>query len=216
MSLAGQLRQGLAGLGLGLSDAIQAKLLAYIALLKKWNATYNLTAIRDEKDMVTQHLLDSLSLLPALEKSMLEKSAVATRRWADVGSGAGLPGIPLAIARPDFDVTLVEAVEKKSAFQRQAKIELGLTNVAIHGGRVEDMAGGAFDAVVSRAFADLADFIRLAGHLPAPGGRLYAMKGQAPEEEMKRLPPGWTVRDCLRLSVPGLDAQRHLIVLERA
>lgn len=210
MSLADQLQEGLAALGLELSAATQSMLLAYVALLKKWNATYNLTAIRDEKDMVTQHLLDSLSLLPALEKS-----ALAGRRWADVGSGAGLPGIPLAIARPDFDMTLVEAVEKKSAFQRQAKIELGLTNVAIHGGRVEDMAGGSFDAVVSRAFADLADFIRLAGHLPAPGGRLYAMKGQAPEEEMNRLPQGWTVRDCLRLCVPGLDAQRHLIVLER-
>ncbi len=224
MSLAGQLQEGLAALGLDLSAATQAKLLAYVALLKKWNATYNLTAIRDEKDMVTQHLLDSLSLLPALEKlcevvspggTMLENSALVTRRWADVGSGAGLPGIPLAIARPDLDMTLVEAVEKKSAFQRQAKIELGLANVAVHGGRVEDMAGGAFDAVVSRAFADLADFVRLAGHLPAPGGRLYAMKGQAPEEEMNRLPQGWMVRDCLRLSVPGLDAQRHLIVLER-
>lgn len=210
MSLADQLQEGLAALGLELSAATQSMLLRYVALLKKWSATYNLTAIRDEKDMVTQHLLDSLSLLPALENS-----ALVTRRWADVGSGAGLPGIPLAIARPDFDMTLVEAVEKKSAFQRQAKIELGLTNVAIHGGRVEDMAGGSFDAVVSRAFSDLADFIRLAGHLPAPGGRLYAMKGQAPEEEMNRLPQGWMVRDCLRLSVPGLDAQRHLIVLER-
>lgn len=210
MSLTDQLQEGLAALGLELSAATQSMLLRYVALLKKWNATYNLTAIRDEKDMVTQHLLDSLSLLPALENS-----ALVTRRWADVGSGAGLPGIPLAIARPDFDMTLVEAVEKKSAFQRQAKIELGLTNVAIHGGRVEDMAGGSFDAVVSRAFSDLADFIRLAGHLPAPGGRLYAMKGQAPEEEMNRLPQGWMVRDCLRLSVPGLDAQRHLIVLER-
>lgn len=216
MSLPALLQEGLAALGLELPAAIQAKLLAYVALLKKWNSTYNLTAIRDEKDMVTQHLLDSLSLLPAFSAPALENSALAIRRWADVGSGAGLPGIPLAIARPDFDMTLVEAVEKKSAFQRQAKIELGLANVTVHGGRVEDMAGGSFGAVVSRAFADLADFIRLAGHLPAPGGRLYAMKGQAPEEEMSRLPPGWTVRDCLRLSVPGLDAQRHLIVLERA
>jgi len=210
MSLADQLQEGLAALGLELSAATQSMLLTYVALLKKWNATYNLTAIRDEKDMVTQHLLDSLSLLPTLEKS-----APAIRRWADVGSGAGLPGIPLAIARPDFDMTLVEAVEKKSAFQRQAKIELGLANVAIHGGRVEDMAGGAFDAVISRAFAELTDFIRLAGHLPVPGGRLYAMKGQAPEDEMSRLPLGWAVLECTRLSVPGLDAQRHLIVLER-
>lgn len=210
MTTAELLQQGLSALRLELSAAAQSTLLAYVALLKKWNSTYNLTAIRDEREMITQHLIDSLSVLPALQKS-----ALAGRRWADVGSGAGLPGIPLAIARPDLEMTLVETVEKKSAFQRQAKIELGLTNVAIQGGRVEDMAGGAFDAVVSRAFADLADFVRLAGHLPAPGGRLYAMKGQAPEKEMTCLPPGWTVRDCLRLSVPGLDAQRHLIVLER-
>jgi 16S rRNA (guanine527-N7)-methyltransferase len=186
-------------------------LLAYVALLKKWNSTYNLTAIRDEMDMVTQHLLDSLSILP-----VLSESALAGRRWADVGSGAGLPGIPLAIARPDLDMTLVEAVEKKSAFQRQAKIELGLSNIAVYSGRVEDMEGGQFAAVVSRAFADLTDFIRLAGHLPAPNGRLYAMKGLAPEDEMSRLPPGWAVKECTRLTVPGLDAQRHLIVLERA
>jgi 16S rRNA (guanine527-N7)-methyltransferase len=210
MSLAGQLQEGLAGLGLNLSAAIQAKLLAYVALLKKWNSTYNLTAIRDERDMVTQHLLDSLSILP-----VLQESAQARRHWADVGSGAGLPGIPLAIVRPDLDMTLIEAVEKKSAFQRQAKIELGLSNIAVHCGRVEDMPGGQFDAIVSRAFAELADFIRLAGQLLAPNGRLYAMKGQVPEDEMSRLPPGWAVLECARLSVPGLDAQRHLIVLEK-
>jgi 16S rRNA (guanine527-N7)-methyltransferase len=126
-----------------------------------------------------------------------------------------LPGIPLAIARPDLGMTLVETVEKKSAFQRQAKIELGLANIAVHCGRVEDMPGAQFDAVVSRAFAELADFIRFAGHLAVPGGRLYAMKGVVPEDEMSRLPSGWAVLECTRLSVPGLDAQRHLIVLER-
>jgi len=211
MSLADQLHAGLVGLGLDLSAAMQEKLLGFVALLKKWNRTYNLTAIRDESEMVTQHLLDSLSLLPALQKS-----ALAGRRWADVGSGAGLPGIPLAIARPDLDMTLIEAVEKKSAFQRQAKIELGLTNITIVGGRVEDVPGGQFDAVVSRAFAELADFVDVAGHLAAQNGQLYAMKGLASEDEMSRLPPGWTVLERARLSVPGLDAQRHLIVLERA
>jgi 16S rRNA (guanine527-N7)-methyltransferase len=210
MTTAELLQQGLSALRLELSAAAQSTLLAYVALLKKWNSTYNLTAIRDEREMITQHLLDSLSVLPALQKS-----ALAGRRWADVGSGAGLPGIPLAIAYPDLEMTLVETVEKKSAFQRQAKIELGLTNIAIHGGRVEDMPGGLFDAVISRAFAELADFIRLAGHLPAPGGRLYAMKGAVPEDELSRLPSGWAVLECTRLSVPGLDAQRHLIVLER-
>lgn len=210
MTVAELLQQGLSALGLDLSAATQSTLLRYVALLKKWNSTYNLTAIRDEQEMVTQHLLDSLSMLP-----VLPESALAGRRWADVGSGAGLPGIPLAIARHDLGMTLVETVEKKSAFQRQAKIELGLANIAVHCGRVEDMPGAQFDAVVSRAFAELADFIRFAGHLAVPGGRLYAMKGVVPEDEMSRLPSGWAVLECTRLSVPGLDAQRHLIVLER-
>lgn len=211
MNLSSQLREGLAALGLELPDDVRAKLLAYVVLLKKWNATYNLTAIRDEAEMVTQHLLDSLSVLPALPES-----ALAGRRWADVGSGAGLPGIPLAIVRPDLDMTLIETVEKKAAFQRQAKIELALSNITIACGRVEDMPGGLFDAVVSRAFADLPVFVSLAGHLLAPHGRLYAMKGLAPEDEIRRLPPGWTLVERSKLSVPGLAAERHLIVLEKA
>ena len=211
MSLAAVLREGLTGLGLDLPAAVQARLLAYVALLKKWNATYNLTAIRDDAEMVTQHLLDSLSVLPALQEL-----ALAGRRWADIGSGAGLPGIPLAIVRPDLDMTLVETVAKKSAFQRQAKIELGLANLTVVNRRVEELPGGGFDAVISRAFAELADFVRLAGHLPAPDGRLYAMKGLLPDDEISRLPQAWAVVDCIRLSVPGLDAQRHLIILERA
>lgn len=210
MSLSQRLRDGLAAMHLELPPEQQEKLLAYLALLKKWNRTYNLTAIRDENEMVNQHLLDSLSLLPAIEKS-----ALAGRRWADVGSGAGLPGIPLAIARPTLEFTLIETVEKKSAFQRQAKIELGLKNLAVLGGRVEEVAAGGFDAVVSRAFAELADFVRLAGHLPVPGGRLYAMKGAIPEDEIGRLPKGWAVAECVNLEVPGLNAQRHLIVLEK-
>lgn len=210
MRLAQELREGLAALGLELPDAAQAKLLAYVAFLKKWNATFNLTAIRDESEMVTQHLLDSLSILPALQKS-----ALAVRRWADIGSGAGLPGIPLAIVRPDLDMSLIETVEKKSAFQRQAKIELGLANVTVVNRRVEDVAGGAFDAVISRAFADLADFVRLAGHLLTQSGRLYAMKGLLPEDEISRLPNGWALVECTALNVPGLDAQRHLLVIER-
>jgi len=210
VSLGIQLRDGLVALGLELSNEVQAKLQAYLALLKKWNATYNLTAIRDEAEMVTQHLLDSLSVLP-----VLEKSALAGRRWADIGSGAGLPGIPLAIVWPDLEMSLIETVEKKSAFQRQAKIELGLTNITVVNRRVEDVPGGVFDAVISRAFADLADFVRLAGHLLAQDGRLYAMKGQLPEDEIKRLPPGWALVNCTPLNVPGLDAQRHLLVIER-
>ena len=210
VNLAEQLHAGLTTLRLELSAAMQAKLLAYVALLKKWNGTYNLTAIRDEAEMLTQHLLDSLSVLP-----VLEKSAPAGRRWADIGSGAGLPGIPLAIARPDLEMSLIETVEKKAAFQRQAKIELGLANVTVVNRRVEDVGGGVFDAVISRAFADLTDFVRLSGHLLAQGGRLYAMKGQLPEDEIKRLPPGWALVNCTPLNVPGLDAQRHLLVIER-
>ncbi|MDP2825851.1 MAG: 16S rRNA (guanine(527)-N(7))-methyltransferase RsmG [Sulfuritalea sp.] len=211
MNLPQQLREGLAGLGLELPAAVQTRLLGYIALLKKWNGTYNLTAIRDEGAMVTQHLLDSLSVL-----STLQESALAGRRWADIGSGAGLPGIPLAIVRPDLDMTLIETVEKKSAFQRQAKIELGLANITVVNQRVEEVPGGLFDAVISRAFAELAHFVHLAGHLLAPNGRLYAMKGLLPEDEISRLPHAWAVVDRARLSVPGLDAQRHLIILERA
>lgn len=210
MSLAQRLQLGLVALKLDLTLQMQSNLLAYVVLLSKWNRTYNLTAIRDEGQMLTQHLLDSLSVLPALEES-----ALAGRRWADIGSGAGLPGIPLAIARPDLEMTLIEAVDKKSAFQRQAKIELGLSNLSIVSGRVEAQAPAQFDAVISRAFADLADFVGLAGHLLAKNGILYAMKGLAPEDEIGRLPPGWIVVDRTRLSVPGLDAQRHLIVLEK-
>ena len=210
MSPATELESGLAALGLDVSPKTRDRLMAYVALLHKWNRAYNLTAIHDEMGMVTQHLLDSLSLLP-----VVEKSALALRRWADVGSGAGLPGIPLAIVRPDFDMTLIEAVDKKSAFQRQAKIELGLANLTVLGGRVEAVTGREFDVVVSRAFADLADFVRLAGDLPAPSGRLYAMKGVLPESEIQQLPTGWTMSDCIKLNVPGLEAQRHLLVLER-
>lgn len=210
MNLKSQLEEGLAALGLDLPGAVQTKLLGYVALLKKWNRVYNLTAIRDESEMVTQHLLDSLSVLP-----VLPESALAGRRWADVGSGAGLPGIPLALARPDLDMTLIEAVEKKSAFQRQAKIELGLPNITVVSGRVEQVPDGLFDAVISRAFADLDTFVGLAGRLLSRNGRLYAMKGLAAEDEMGRLPAGWALLDRLKLSVPGSGAQRHLIVLER-
>lgn len=219
VSLAEALREGLAAMGLTLPAEVQNRLLDYVALLKKWNATYNLTAIRDEHQMVIQHLLDSLSVLPAVKELSGAVSpggtAPAGQRWADIGSGAGLPGIPLAIVRPDLEISLIEAVEKKSAFQRQAKIELGIGNITVVNRRVEDVPAGAFDAVISRAFADLADFVGLAGHLLTPGGRLFAMKGQLPDTEISRLPSGWALVECAALNVPGLDAQRHLLVIER-
>ncbi len=223
MSLSLALKGGLAAMGLDLSDAQQDKLLAFIALLTKWNRTYNLTAIRDEREMLTHHLLDSLVVVPALGMSALAgpRSAIPGRQspgphWADVGSGAGLPGIPLAIACQELAVTSIETVEKKATFQRQAMIELGLANFTVENRRVEQLPAGGFDAVISRAFAELADFVRLAGHLLNPGGRLLAMKGILPEEEIKRLPSGWVLRESLPLRVPGLDAQRHLLVIEKA
>jgi 16S rRNA (guanine527-N7)-methyltransferase len=192
---------------------MQTQLLAYLDLLSKWNRTYNLTAIRDPDAMVTQHLIDSLVILPILGQLVL-----ATRRQfrlADVGSGAGLPGIPLAIACPQWGVSLIETVEKKSAFQRQVKLELNLANLAVINARVEQVPPAGFDAVVSRAFADLGDFVNLAGHLVADDGRLFAMKGMFPDKEIAALPHAWVVESSNEINVPGLDAQRHLIVLRK-
>lgn len=210
MSPAEQLADGLGKLGLQFSDVTRQRLLDFVSLLLKWNRTYNLTAIRTEPEAITHHILDSLALLPALPQS-----AFQGRRWADVGSGAGLPGIPLAIARPDLYMTLVESVEKKSAFQRQAKIELDLGNVDVVCARVESLPAGRFDAVIARAFADLGEIVLKAGHLLRPNGRLYAMKGVVAEGAGEALPAGWTVAECVRLQVPGLDAERHLIVVEK-
>lgn len=207
MNLAAQLAAGIAALGLAVPAPVQERLLAYLALLAKWNRTYNLTAVRAESDMVTHHLLDSLTVLPYLG---------AADRLADVGSGAGLPGFPLAIVEPELLLTSIEANQKKSVFQQQVKIELGLANVNVHCGRVESLQPlAAFDAVISRAFSDLAQFVRLAGHLVRNGGRLLAMKGAMPAAELAALPAGWGVTASHRLEVPGLAAQRHLIVLER-
>ena len=201
------LASGLRALGLALPEGAADKLLAYVGLLAKWNRTYNLTAVRDEMEMVTHHLLDSLAILPHLG---------AARGLADVGSGAGLPGLVLAIARPDLEVVSVEASQKKAAFQQQAKIELGLANVSVHCGRVESMEPSMqFDAVTSRAFSSLVEFVRLTDRLVGREGRLLAMKGVVPADEIAALPAGWRAAAVHRLVVPGLAAQRHLIVLER-
>lgn len=205
MSIELQLRQGILALGLSLPDGAEGRLLDYLRLLSKWNRTYNLTAIRNEAEMVTHHLLDSLTLVPHL-------AGIGT--LADVGSGAGLPGIPAAIACPGLQVTSIETVEKKAAFQLQARIELGLTNFEVRSARVENVQG-QFAAVTSRAFAELADFVNWSGHLVQPGGKLLAMKGIYPAEEIERLPGGWRLASSHELRVPGLDAQRHLLVLER-
>jgi len=204
---AGQLAEGLAALGLDVADATRARLLTYGELLLKWNRVYNLTAIRSPQEVVTHHLLDSLAVAPWLGK---------VQRLADIGSGGGLPGIPLAILRPELAVSSVETVNKKASFQQQAKIELGLGNFQPINVRVENLQPEQpFDGVISRAFSSLGDFVRLAGHLVADGGALYAMKGLRPDEELGALPAGWALQAMHALAVPGLDAERHLLVLVR-
>ena len=193
------LDRGLGELALDLPAGARERLLDYMALLVKWNRTYNLTAIRDPLAMVGHHLLDSLAVLPHLPLA-------AAGCIADAGSGAGLPGIPLAIARPDWRMTLAEASQKKAAFLRQAVIELHLSNVEVHEGRVEAWRPQPlFDVLISRAFAALADFIAACRHLLAPAGVLAAMTGAAPET----LPNDWRL---IPLRVPLLDAQRHLVL----
>lgn len=203
-----KLRMRAAAMGVALTAEMADKLLAYQALMIKWNRTYNLTAIRDPEEMLAHHLLDSLVVAPLLPHGQMT--------LADVGSGGGLPGIPLAIARPEIAVTLIETSSKKSAFQQQVKIELGLKNVSIYSGRVEEYKDKqSFDGVISRAFAELKDFVNWSGDLAKPEGRLYAMKGVYPDDEVAALPSGWKVLNSQPLLVAGLDARRHLLTLGR-
>jgi len=197
------LAAGLANLGLNLPEEAQTRLLAFRDLLLKWNKTYNLTALRDPAQAVSHHLLDSLTILPH----------IADGNLLDVGSGGGLPGIPLAIARPELSVSMVDTVQKKTTFLQQAVIELGLKNVTVHHARVEELQG-QYAQISSRAFAELSLFISLTRHLLAPGGRWLAMKGVRPDEELKALPADIAVEAIIPLAVPGLDAERHLIILK--
>ena len=214
MSLAAQLAEGVAQLKLELPSQALPRLLDYLALLEKWNRTYNLTSVRDPDAMLVRHVIDSLAVIPAIEKSALAgRCGNDAWRLTDVGSGAGLPSLVLAVARPEWQIRSVETADKKAAFQRQACIELGLSNVEVISGRIEAVEAGSADAVISRAFADLADFVRLAGHV---ADRLLAMKGVLPEDEIARLPAGWRLAAAMPLAVPQLDEQRHLIVLEKA
>jgi 16S rRNA (guanine527-N7)-methyltransferase len=200
----------LAAAGIALPASARDKLERYLALLAKWNRTYNLTAIREPGQMVTHHVLDSLAVLRELPPA-------ERLRVLDVGSGGGVPGLPLAIARPAWTVVLVDASHKKGAFLQQAAIELQLENVQAVVARIEDYAPPApFDVVISRAFSDLATFARAGLPHLAPGGRLVAMKGVVPHEELAELPPQVRVTAMPALAVPGLDAARHLVVMEPA
>ncbi len=202
------LHEGAVKLGLKLSDAQHGKLLDYLALLLKWNAVYNLTSVRDPRQMVTQHLLDAMAALPAF---------TGAQRVLDVGSGGGLPGVVLAIWAPLMQVHMIDTVHKKTAFLTQVKAELGLANVSVHTGRVEQLeVKQKFDVITSRAFAELADFVNWSGHLLEEGGQMIALKGQAPIDEIARLPAGWQMQRLEPISVPGMDAQRHLVFIKRS
>jgi 16S rRNA (guanine527-N7)-methyltransferase len=202
-----QLEKGLAELDLALDGEARSKLLAYLTLLEKWNRVYNLTAIRDAEKMVSGHLLDCLAVVPY----------VSGAEVLDAGSGAGFPGIPLAIAGPERRLTLLDSNHKKAAFLRQAVAELRLRNADVVCERVESWhPEKKFDCIISRAFAEIADFVSLSAHLLAPGGVLAAMKGVHPFEEIGRLPRDFRVMRVHRLAVPGLGAERHLVLIGRA
>lgn len=207
------LASGIAALGLDIPPAARAKLLALVALLAKWNGVYNLTAIREPERMVTHHLLDSLAALPTLDALVAGRSEV---RVLDVGSGAGLPGLPIAIVRPAWQVVMREPVQKKVAFMTQAIAELAIANAQASLGRVEDLhSQPGFAIVISRAFADLASFVHSSLAQVGEGGSLVAMKGVHPDEELRELPDTVVVERTVALRVPGVDGARHLIVMRR-
>lgn len=200
-----ELESGLVALGLP-AQPLAARLLDYLALLDRWNRTYNLTAVRDPREMIGKHLLDSLSMWPHVRDG----------RLADLGTGPGLPGIPLALARPGLQVTLVESNGKKTRFLREVVRQLGLENVRVLEARAEAVdEPGAYGQVTARAMDTLAGILAVGGHLLAPDGRLLAMKGQAPDAEIAALPPGWRVETVQRLQVPGVEGDRHLVVVTR-
>ena len=211
-ALRSKLREGAVALKLDLPDSVLDKLLDYLALLHKWNAVYNLTAVRDPQQMLTQHLLDCMAALPAFE---------GAEHVLDVGAGGGLPGIVIAIwaqhAQPQMRVEMIDTVHKKTAFLTQVKAELGLANVTVHTGRVEQLqVKDKFDVITSRAFAELSDFINWSGHLLRDDGRMIALKGQAQQTDKESVPDGWGVLSKQALQVPGLQAERHLVHVARA
>ena len=201
-----KLQSGLKEMGLDLSGEQQDKLLAYVEMLKKWNKTYNLTALRDESQIISHHLLDSLTLPPYLE---------GAQTMLDVGSGGGQPGIPAAVCRPDLQITLLDANTKKTSFLQQAAMELELKNVRVVSGRVEAVQGLRADVITSRAFAELADFVNWTTHLLQDGGCWAAMKGVYPAAEIDRLPDSVCVERVDKIRVPQLNAERHMVILRK-
>lgn len=236
------LQQGLAQIGLGLDSTQQVRLLEYLALLSKWNRVYNLTAIREPEEMLSRHLLDTLAVIPLIKKEIQQSSQEyseamirATKsasnadnlskpryslRILDVGSGGGLPGIPWALACPDWHLTLIDVVQKKTTFLSQVKIQLGIENVAVVTGRVEALADltsfSCFNIITSRAFSDLRQFIHVAGKYLTSNGTAIALKGVYPTDELNALPTTWRAEKVLPLKVPGLgnNTQRHIVFLK--
>jgi 16S rRNA (guanine527-N7)-methyltransferase len=195
----------LAAAGIALPDQQKHQLIGYVELLHKWNKTYNLTSVRDPMQMLVRHILDSIVVNPHLQGS----------RFIDVGTGPGLPGIPLAIVRPDAHFTLLDSLGKRVRFLRQVQHELGLKNIDAVQSRVEEfIPEPAFDGVISRAFASLQDMLTWCHHLPVKGqGRFYALKGLSPDDELASLPEGVKLQEIIKLRVPELEGERHLVVL---
>jgi 16S rRNA (guanine527-N7)-methyltransferase len=201
-----EIQQGCTALQIDVTDTAAEKLAGFIGLLEKWNRVYNLTAVRDPQAMVVRHILDSLVVLPFLTDGSL----------LDVGTGAGLPGLPIAIARPGLPVTLLDANAKKLRFVRQAVFELGLSNVEVAQSRMQEyQPARSFDMVISRAVANLSELYRQTARLVSPGGRILFMKGSLHAEEIQELEPGRETLHIERLKIPGLKAERHLLWMEK-
>ena len=199
------LDRGLAQLGLDIPEHIRKLLLRYVALLAKWNQTYNLTAVREPEKMVGHHLLDSLAVLPYVKCSSM----------VDVGTGAGLPGVPLAITQPTCEVVLLDSSHKKASFLRQVVMELMLTNISVRCERVETLGSEQYDVVISRAFAEVGEFLQLAGALCAPKGTIVAMKGIYPYEELREIKLPFKLDEVVKLDVPNVEGDRHLVLISR-
>lgn len=197
-------------IGIEVSDFQVEQLIKYLELLIKWNKTYNLTAIREPKEMLIKHLIDSLSIAPHILNNK-------DHNILDVGTGPGLPGIPMSILFPEIEFLLLDSNGKKTRFLTQCKIMLGLANVQVFNGRVEEAnVDRRFDQILSRAFTSLGNMVDLCSHLLADGGQFLAMKGLAPDNEANEISTDFQIKESIELCVPGCDEQRHLIIIEKS